>query len=329
MSHDASVIIVNWNGRQHLEGCLDALEAQRGVDFETILVDNGSTDGSVTLVKQRYPDVRLVTLDSNHGFAGGNNRGAAVARGRHLVFLNNDTRATPGWLAALCSGVDETRGVVLTTSCLVYMDNPGTVDSAGDGAFRNGGAFKHFHGQPVATARQPREVFAVCGGACLIQREVFEALGGFDEDFFVSHEDVDLSYRARLRGYRCHYVPSAVVRHQGSATLGRASRVAVYHGQRNLEWVYFKNTPTALLWRTLPGHVLYDLAAAAYFLRHGLFLTFLRAKLAALGGLPRVFRQRAIVQGLRTVDAFALERHFERHWLATKRREKRFDAASH
>ena len=113
------------------------------------------------------------------------------------------------------------------------------------------------------------EVFGVCGAACLVSRQVFEELGGFDEDFFASHEDVDLSYRARLRGYRCRYVADAIVRHHGSATLGRGSVSAVFHGQRNLEWMYLKNTPASLLVRTLPGHLVYNAASAAYFARMG------------------------------------------------------------
>ena len=149
---------------------------------------------------------------------------------------------------------------------------------------------------------------------------MFEELGGFDEDFFASHEDVDLSYRARLRGYRCRYVADAVVRHHGSATLGTISAFAVFHGQRNLEWMYLKNTPASLLVRTLPGHLLYNAAAAVHFARRGLLGTFLRAKGAALAGLPRVLRKRAAVQRTRRVGADGIGPHLERGWLATKLR---------
>src|SRR4030095_14009058 len=134
------------------------------------------------------------------------------------------------------------------------MKNPAILDSAGDGVLRWGGAFKRHHGASVDVALESREVFGVCGAACLLPKRVFDELGGFDEDFFASHEDVDLSYRARLRGYRCRYVADAVVRHHGSGTLGKQSPVAVYHGQRNLEGVYFKNTPPAILVRTLVRH---------------------------------------------------------------------------
>jgi GT2 family glycosyltransferase len=319
---DVSIIIVNWNGRRFLDACLTAVAAQEGVTAETILVDNGSTDGSPEYVAARYPWVRLQRLNENRGFAGGNNAGVRHARGRFIALLNNDTVADRNWLKTLLTAADEE---LLLTSRIVYMHDPHVIDSAGDGMLRWGGAFKHHHGASVDAALQSRDVFGVCGAACLISKRVFDELGGFDETFFVSHEDVDLSYRARLRGYRCRYVAEAVVAHHGSATLGRASAFAVFHGQRNLEWVYVKNTPLPLLLRTLPGHAIYTAAAALHFLRGGLFLTFVRAKAGALAGLPRVLRQRAEVQRTKRVSAAALMPFLDSRWLSTKLKEKRFD----
>ena len=320
-----SVVIVTWNGRRFLDACLEAVRAQEGVAFETILVDNASTDGSAEHVAERFPWVRVVRLGENRGFAGGNNAGVREARGRYVALLNNDTAADSEWLRALLRGVDEASGFALVSSRIVYMHDPQVVDSAGDGMARSGGAFKRHHGGPAADVRESQEVFGVCGAACLMPKAVFDELGGFDEHFFASHEDVDLSYRARLRGYRCRYVADAVVRHHGSATIGRISPFAVFHGQRNLEWMYLKNTPGSLLLRTLPGHVVYTLAAAAHFTRHGLLGTFLQAKLAAIAGLPRVLRQRAAVQRGRRSGAEAIAPLLESRWLATKLREKRFD----
>jgi GT2 family glycosyltransferase len=321
----ASIVIVTWNGRQFLEPCLGAVAAQHGVESETILVDNGSTDGTSAFVRERFPWVRLVTLSENRGFAGGSNAGAREARGRLIVLLNNDTVAEPGWLATLLRGREAGGPDALATSRVVYMHDPRVIDSAGDGLLRWGGAFKRHHGASIESAAESREVFGVCGAACVIPRAVFEELGGFDEDFFASHEDVDLSYRARLLGYPCLYVADAVVRHHGSATLGRASAFAVFHGQRNLEWMYFKNTPGSLLWRTLPGHLIYTAAAALHFTRQRRLATFARAKWAALAGLPRLLRKRAEVQRTRRVGGDAIWPHLEARWLATKRREKRFD----
>src|SRR4029434_4374780 len=173
----------------------------------------------------------------------------------------NDTAADAGGRRALATAVDDRSRFTLVTSRIVYMHDPDTIDSAGDGVLRWGGAFKRHHGEPASAALATQEVFGVCGAACLMPKAVFDELGGFDEDlfashedvaiathevlgacgaaclmpkavfdelggfdedFFASHEDVDLSYRARLRGYRCRYVADAPVRHHGSATLGKA-----------------------------------------------------------------------------------------------------------
>jgi GT2 family glycosyltransferase len=323
---DVSVVIVTWNGRQHLDACLASIEAQRGVATEAILVDNASTDGTSDYVRARFPWVRLVSLAENRGFAGGNNAGVREAAGRFVAFLNNDTSADPGWLGALLSGIDEPGGFALVTSRIVYMHDPNIIDSAGDGVLRWGGAFKRHHGEPASVAATTQEVFGVCGAACMMPKAVFDEIGGFDEDFFASHEDVDLSYRARLRGYRCRYVADALVRHIGSATLGTVSPFSVFHGQRNLEWMYVKNTPGSLLLKTLPGHVVYDVAAGVHFARIGMLGPYLRAKAAAIAGLPRMLRKRAAVQRARRVGAPAIAPLLDRHWLSTKLREKRFDA---
>ena len=327
MTPDVSVVIVTWNGRKFLDACLTAVAAQQGVNAETIVVDNASTDGTPDYLRDRFPWVRVVVLDTNRGFAGGNNAGVREARGRYIALLNNDTIPDPAWLRTLLAGIDEQAGFALMASRIVYMHDPGVIDSAGDGFLRSGGAFKRYHGAPSTNAEQSGEVFGVCGAACLMPKAVFDELGGFDEDFFASHEDVDLSYRARLLGYRCRYVADAIVRHHGSATLGRVSAWAVFHGQRNLEWVYVKNTPAMLLLRTLPGHLVYNAAAAVHFARIGAAGAFLRAKVAALAGLPKMLRKRAAVQRSRRVSGASVSRHFERRWLSAKRREKQFDTA--
>jgi GT2 family glycosyltransferase len=321
-----SVVIVTWNGRQYLDACLHAVASQNGVSTETILVDNASNDGTVAHVQERFPHVRIIALPENRGFAGGNNAGVREARGRFIALLNNDAVPEPDWIEALLAGLNEDAGFALVTSRIVYMHDPGLIDSAGDGMLAAGGAFKRHHGASVELARESAEVFGVCGAACLMPRRVFDELGGFDEDFFVSHEDVDLSYRARLLGYRCRYVANAVVHHHGSMTISRVSGFAIFQGQRNLEWLYFQNTPTTLLLTTLPSHMLYVAAAGVHFARGGALGTFMRAKLAAVAGLPRALRKRWRVQRARRVDAAALRSLMETQWLSTKLREKRFDA---
>ena len=320
-----SVIIVNWNGIQWLDRCLDALRRQGVPSCELIVVDNASSDGSANLVRSSHPDVRLIELDRNRGFAGGNNAGAASARSDYLVFLNNDTRVRPGWLQALIDVADRDPSVGLVTSQIVYMDAPDVVDSAGDGYLRAGGGFKHFHGLPSASASSSREVFGACGGAFLIRRSLFETLGGFDEDFFMVYEDVDLSYRARLLGARVIYAHDAVVEHAGSGSLGRVSDRAVFYGQRNLEWTWLKNSPRALLWRSALPHLLYDAASGVAYARRGQLWPWLKAKWAALAGIRSVIGKRATIGRLAVADYESLWSMMDTNWIAIKREEKRFD----
>jgi GT2 family glycosyltransferase len=319
------VIVLNWNGRSWLDGCLEALGQQDFRRFEIVVVDNGSTDGSVDFVRARFPECRVVALAANIGFAAGNNAGARGATTRYLAFLNNDTRVDPGWLTALVAATESDPSVGLVTSRVVFMDRPDVIDSAGDGYLRCGGAFKHLHGETVDGGMASREVFGACGAAFLIRREVFERLAGFDEDLFMVYEDVDLSYRARLQGVRCVYADAALVKHAGSASLGRASRMAVYHGQRNLEWTWIKNSPRALLVRSLPAHAFYNLAGLAAYARAGRLGAWWRGKAAAVRGLPAVLRKRREVQRTAIADPEALWALMEADWIGVKRREKRFD----
>ena len=322
---DVSVIVLNYNGRRWLEGCLTAASEQMDGRQELILVDNASTDDSVAFVIGQFPSVRLLVLDGNSGFARGNNMGAQIARGHYLAFLNNDTIPQSGWLSALRAAFDRDHTTGITTSRLVYLHDPSVIDSAGDGYLRAGGAFKHLHGAPSTVGGQSGEVFGACGAACMFRKEVFADLGGFDEDFFMVYEDVDISYRARLLGYRCVYVADAVVHHAGSGTLRRNSALSVYYGQRNLEWTYLKNTPWSLLIRSLPSHALYDGAALFAYGAQGLLGPYLKAKWAALKGIPAMLRKRAAVQNRRLASTRDLWQAMDGNWIRRKRLEKRFD----
>ena len=318
-----SIIVLNYNGRRWLKPCLDSLAAQRGAPpFEVLVVDNASSDGSAEYVRAQFPDVRVHETGRNLGFATGNNEGARVARGRLLVFLNNDTVAAPDWLARLIAALEDRPEVGFATSRIVFADNPDVVDSAGDGYLFAGGAFKRGYGGRSDDFGESCEVFGACGCAMVMKRELFESVGGFDPEFFIFYEDVDLSYRAQLTGARCWYAADAVVRHAGSGTMGRQSAASVFHGQRNLEWTWLKNTPGRLLLRSLVPHAVYSLAGVAYYAKQGLLWPALKGKLNAVGGLPRILRERRRVQSRRHPDLARVERLLTRGWWRLKRREK-------
>ena len=319
-----SVIVLNYNGRQWLKPCLDALAAQReAAPFEVIVVDNASSDGSADYVREYFPDVRVHDAGGNLGFSGGNNEGAKRARGRLLVFLNNDTVVMPDWLHNLTSTLDARPDFGFATSRIVFAEAPERIDSAGEGYLFAGGAFKRGYGQQAEQFAEPGEVFGACGCAMAMRRELFESVGGFDPSFFIFYEDVDLSYRAQLVGARCWYAADAVVRHAGSGTMGRLSARAVFYGQRNLEWTWLKNTPGPLLARSFASHLIYSIAGLAFYAKQGLFWPALKGKLTALAGVPRVLGERRRIQQARHADVARVERLLTRSWWRLKQREKR------
>ena len=321
MTPAVAVIVLNYNGERWLARCLDALRAQRGApSFEVVVVDNASNDQSLRVLGG-YPEAQVVEAGANLGFAAGNNLGARQSSADVLAFLNNDTEAEPDWLARLYAAFQARGGTALITSRIVFMDGA-LVDSAGDGYLRAGGAYKHGHRAGPGALVESREVFGACGAAFMIAATVFRDLGGFDERFFMVYEDVDLSYRARLAGHQCWYVADAVVRHAGSATLGRSSEAAVFYGQRNLEWVWTRNTPWPLLAASAPAHVLYSMAGVVHYARHGRGIAAIRGKLAALAGLPRVLASRWRVQKNRLARTSDISRVLDRGWLRFKLQEK-------
>ena len=322
-----SVVIPNWNGWHHLEECLTALRGQTYQDFEVIVVDNGSRDSSVAEVRTRFPEVRLVCLADNQGFAAGCNAGIAAARGEFVALLNNDTRVDPGWLAAVhrASQQFEETGQAeprydMWACRVVLADRPELLDSAGDGLTLAGAPFKRGHLQPAAAYATCQEVFGPSGSAAVYRKRLLERLGGFDPDFFLIHEDVDLAWRARLLGARCWYVADAIVQHKVNASLGYLSWTYVYYGQRNVEYVFVKNMPFGLLLRSLPSHILFNLLAWGHFVWHGHGRHFLQAKIAAVRELPRLWRKRRAVQKQRQVTTADFLQCLERRWLGLKLR---------
>ena len=312
----ASVVVLNWNGRPLLSACLDSLRNQSWRDFEIIVVDNGSVDGSVEFVKECFPEVRIICLGENLGFCKGNNMGIREANGEYIALLNNDTEVDPHWLEELVKALDRHPEVGFCASKIVLYDTPHLIDSAGDAYSIAGSARKigHLDFALKEKYRRPRFVFGACAGAAIYRRSMLEDIGLFDEDFFIIQEDVDLSFRAQLKGYKCLYVPTALVYHRLSATLKTYSTEYVYYGHRNLEFVYFKNMPFPLLLLTLPLHVIDVFLSFCFFCAIGKGRVFLRAKWDAIKALPRVLRKRREIQRARTVSLAYLLSLLDKSW---------------
>jgi GT2 family glycosyltransferase len=241
----ASIIIVNWNGKAHLPDCLESLNAQTFKDFETIMVDNGSSDGSLEFVDNHYPWVKTVALPANRGFAGGNNAGYPHASGDYIIALNNDTETEPTWLEELVKVTDENPAVGMVASRICSYDDHDVIDSLGvkvcsDGMSR--GAFRLQRFSDLALGKT-EEILLPSACAALYRRRMIETVGFFDEDFFAYCEDTDLGMRGRLAGWRAVLARDAVVYHKYSQTVGAFSPFKLYLVERNHYWVAFKTYP--------------------------------------------------------------------------------------
>jgi len=239
-----------------IQDAVNSLAKQTIQDFELIVVDNASTDGSAAkLDLSQLPSASLHVMDDNLGFAAGNNWAAQRATGKWLLLLNPDTIAEPDWLEQLCLASFRYPDVKVFASSQISLDDPDTLDGVGDAYLVFGFPWRGGFGHPMSAMPGEGECFSPCGASAMYDRSTFLAHEGFDERFFCYCEDVDLGYRMQLAGERCVLVPSAVIRHAGSAISGRHSEFSIYYGTRNRLWTYAKNTPLPLLVLTLPGHL--------------------------------------------------------------------------
>ncbi len=264
----STIIIPNYNGMAYLENCLASL---RGEPARVIVVDNGSTDGSRELVQEKFPKVRLISLDRNYGFCRAVNRGMEASETTYVILLNNDTEAQPGFVKALEKAMDGDERVFSGAARMVRMDAPSRIDDAGDYYCALGWAFAAGRDKPAENYDAPREIFSACGGACIYRRRILQKIGMLDENHFAYLEDVDLGYRARLYGFRNLYVPGAVVRHAGSASSG--SRYNAFKAEltaRNSVYLAYKNMPPGQMLLNLPFLLAGFLIKQLFFLKKGL-----------------------------------------------------------
>jgi GT2 family glycosyltransferase len=243
-----SVIIVNYNGVNLLEDCLGSLRGQAFRDFEVILVDNASSDGSLAFVRENYPEVKILQNRENLGYGGGNNVGIVMSKGKYLCLLNNDTKADPNWLQRLVEASSAgDKKVGMYASKILDYDHPEVIDNTGlvmyrDGIARGRGRLEKDSGQ----FRSNEEVFFPSGCAGFYKKEMLDEIGLFDEDFYLYLDDVDIGLRARMNGWKCIYVPDAVVYHKYSATTDPYSPLKAYLVERNRIWVVIKYFPLGM-----------------------------------------------------------------------------------
>lgn len=307
-----SVLVVNYLAGPHLENCLRALLGQTMADFEVIVVDNGSSDGSLIPAMAAVAGDSRFVFDSpgrNVGFAVGNNRAAALSRGVWLATLNPDAFAAPDWLERLLEATARHPDTAMFGSTQRDAGDLGRLDGAGDNYFFAGVPWRGGFGWPALALPPEGEVFGPCAAAAFYRHDAFTAVGGFDESFFCYVEDVDLAFRLRLAGHRCIQVVGAEVRHVGGASSGSStSDFARYHGLRNLVWCFVKNMPGPLFWSLLPFHVGGVALLVVKAALRGQGRTAFRAIWDALAQLPRIWARRRQVQAARRISSVAVAR---------------------
>ena len=331
-SAPVTVIIVNFNGGEHLLRCLACLADQETPPERIVLIDNCSTDGSAAAAREWVArdgrlTARLEQIDStvNSGFAAANNRAVEACTTEFVALLNPDAFPDRGWLTALVAAARQHPEAASFGSSQRLDGRPGLLDGVGDVYHISGVAWRDGHEKTRGDCYEPDcEIFSACAAAALYRRQAFLEVGGFDEDFFCYFEDVDLGFRLRLAGYAARSVAAAGVSHVSFASAGgRRSTFAIYHGHRNLVWCFVKNMPFWLALVLLPGHIallFYDLVL---FTLRGCGAAVVAAKWDAIVGLPKFLRKRRAVQAMRRASCRDIWRIMDhRCWPKSSRRSR-------
>lgn len=300
----ASIIIPHLNGKHHLDDCLGSLRRQSCTNFEVLLVDNGSSDGTQAYLREHFPEVKLIELEKNRGFTGACNAGWAVANGEIIILLNNDTEVQSNWLHEIIVAFEQNPQAGIVASKMLLFDQRDTFHTAGDfyrvdGLPGNRGVWQ----KDVGQFDQTEPVFSACGGSAAYRHTMLDEIGFLDNDFFFSCEDVDMGWRAQLAGWQVLYVPSAIVYHKLKATGG--SVTGSYYDGRNFLYLIWKNYPSTLLrhhWPKILKAQLRITCDALRAWRGEAARARLRGQLAGLLGIFKMWPKRRQVQALRRVD---------------------------
>ena len=333
-----SVVVVTWNRRDLLQSCLQSLSRQQlNKPFEVIVVDNGSDDGSAEMVEREFTGsalrVRLIRNPTNYGFCAANNQGFAASSGEFVALLNNDAEADAQWLSALVNAFDGRTDVGMAASKILVYEDPRRIDKAGhliypDGQNRGRGTGEFDTGQ----YDKIEEVLWPDGCAAMYRRAMLDLIGGFDEDFFAYGDDAELGLRARIAGWKCVYMPQAVVRHHRGATLGVRSSRRLELIERNRVLLAAKLFPWSLLWLN-GAYYLMRLAAGLWAAIRGkgevaqypgiagkmrAALALFQGDLQALALIPRMLRKRRQVDRFRKLSPLEVKRLILEHRIPLK-----------
>jgi GT2 family glycosyltransferase len=264
-----TIVIPNYNGNKYLKECLDSIYVQKYSDYQIIIIDNASNDGSYKWLKE-YKDITFKQLDKNYGFSRAVNEGIKLAKGEYILLLNNDTELCEGFFEEILKVMLKDSKIFGVSSKMIQYHNKTLIDDAGDEYTVIGWGYKRGDGNSVEDFTREEQVFSACAGAALYRKEVFDKIGYFDENFFAYMEDLDISYRANIYGYKNMYAPNAKVYHIGSATTGgRYNAFKIKLSARNNVYVPYKNMPLLQLVINAPCLLLGYVVKQKVFARKG------------------------------------------------------------
>ncbi len=250
---EVSVVIPNYNGIAYLDGVLSSLERQTMKNYEVILVDNGSSDGSSAFVMANYPWVHLIELPDNFGFCKAVNEGIKASRAPYVLLLNNDTEAAPDFLEEMTAAIRRHKKAFSCAAKMVQFHDRDKLDDAGNYYCALGWSYARGKGKDIHTYETEEQIFSACGGAAIYRRKILDKIGLFDEEHFAYLEDTDIGYRARIYGYENWYAPRAMVYHVGSGTTGsRYNHFKTRYSSRNNIYLIYKNMPFLQILLNMP-----------------------------------------------------------------------------
>jgi GT2 family glycosyltransferase len=277
MNKKISIIIPNWNGKKFLDTCLESLYKQTYKDFDIIIVDNGSEDGSVEFIKNNFPNIKVLSFSCNKGFAAAVNYGIREADGDYVFLLNNDTEIDEQCLKALTNAADKSEASIFACKMLDFF-NRKIISDAGDCYSIYGYATQRGNCQIDGGQFDKHEyIFSACAGAALYKKELFQKIGYFDEDFFAYLEDIDLGFRSQLAGYVCEFIPEAKVFHIEGGTSRNLNDFSFGYSLRNNLFVLAKNMPLGLLFLFSPFILSYQIRNLIISLENRKFKIFIKS----------------------------------------------------
>jgi len=308
-----TAIVLNWNGKHFLKECFDSLLNQSFKDYELFMVDNGSTDGSLEFMRDKFPQVEILSLSRNMGFCRAMNAGIKLAKGRFIALFNNDVVVDKNWMGEMNAALENNPDVGTCASKILFYNAPHRINSVGDLLSISGEAHNRGFDEELDSKYDiPEFVFSASAAACIYRRTMLKEIGLFDEDFFNTYEDIDLSFRAHLKGWKCLYVPKATVYHHWLGTIGLFSPMNIFYMSKNNLNILIKNMPLELIKKyasvIFKKHLKINLGMAL----RGSCSAFIKGKLRYLLQLPKMLKKRNTILKDRKITLKELEGLLER-----------------